>query len=326
MLSLRVWTVAIAAMCASGCASLREVPPPAALVSPGCRVESDDLQRRSLCAVVTRIESQSEAYRTHYVTASRTRAGVQGVTIASAIAGAGFVAFDAHLDNVKAAGLLTGAGTLINNGLSLNTRVDILRDGVASMSCYAGIGNTFIDAYSEREGESFVGRFDQVIQALGGHLVAGRAALADAASQTGADFTTARTRLNEALTAGDAVYTELMKARRAFHRIPASLDAGWREADGLLAARLVGIRPDLAALVRQAQELSQSLTAASTPPATPAPATNAARGNVRADRLAAIQQAASNILADVGDARALDTEHYVTAFEQLASCKAMAAA
>lgn len=281
---------------------------------------------RALCDVMRNVSDQAGVYRTYYTDSSRTRAVVQGVTIASAVAGAGFVAFDAHNDNIKAAGLLTGVGTLINNGLSLNGRVDILRDGVAALNCYVGIGNTFALAYvtpldvNEPEA-SIAASLDLVIADLGNAIVFGREALAERPTAATAD---ARTALTAAIESGTTVYNDLLAARRSFHRIPDALDAAWRDTDTIVAGRLVGIRPDLQALITQAQALATSTRGEGQEPAK---TDGAQAGNPpRETALQRLQRRTANINQHIDRARRIDAEHYVESFERLAGCKALAAA
>jgi len=110
------------------------------------------------------------------------------------------------------------------------------------------------------------------------------------------------------------------------HRAPEGLDAGWREADTLIAGRLVGIRPDLAAIIQQAQALSTSLrgeeveTPAPSKEETPAPA-----GDESQSRIERLLAAINLIGRHVDEANRIDAEHYITAYERLATCKAIAA-
>jgi hypothetical protein len=324
----RSFAVAGALICASGCATLTEMPPPAASLSGVCDREGATPtvgQQLALCGIVKDIRNRSVQYADFHRRASNERAAVQGVTLVAALAGGGFAAFDADDANLEAAGILAAGGLLLDRGLNMRQRVDILRSATAAMNCYAGVGNTFAAAYSTpaAAGDDQLTvpyMLDSTITNLAEHIGVARDVLAAPAAP--GDTEASRTALTQAITRGEAMLAELVKAQRAFRRVPDDLDASWRAADADVAKRLAGIRPDLATLVREAQQLSAGLQQ----PATSGASSAGAGGQRGPVALPSAATAAANINTDIRQADRLDPGRYVAAYERLGQCKAMAAA
>lgn len=324
MRNLKQITVACALVLVSGCATLGEMPPPSASGEISiCGVEGTRSgQQAMLCDTVRDIRTRSAQYLAHHGRVAGERTAVQGLTLAAGLAGGGFAAFDAHDDNIEAAGILAAGGLLVDRGLNMRTRVDILRSGVLAMNCYASVGVTFANAHSMMVGaDSLPTALDNTITSLSENLALGRDALVVpvAAGATPADAA-ARAALTQAITQGQATLTELIKAQRALSRAPDELERAWRLADTQVLQRLAGARSDMAALVREAQQLSASL-------ASPAPGAGAAPSGARGDGAGSTLTAiTADINSDVRDADRIDPGRYIASFEQIAQCKALAAA
>lgn len=306
--------------CAHARSALSETRPPAPIVSPAC-TEAAAGPQSNLCATVKEIVVQSGRYIDDYDNNTETRAALQVLAFASAVATSGFVVFDAHLDNIKGATLTTGALMLANNGLRLNERVDVQSDGVSSMGCYAAIANTFAAALGP-EGDAT--KTQGLITELGASLVASRARAATGVAR-GAEAAREREALNAAIRRGESAYENLLKARRAFDAANSEIERSFHEAHALINDRLRGLRPDLTRLVADAQALSEAINQPA-PPAAGA-ARDAAHGVAgsppRRVTDASLTAELNRLLVD---ADAINASHYIGEFQRIASCKALAAA
>lgn len=328
---LRLFGVVGALVCASGCATLQEMPPPTAgAASSVCAGDARrDGQQAMLCDTVRDIRERSRQYVDQHTAVARERTAVQGATLVGALAGGTLSAVGADDDTIQGVGLLAASGLLLDRGLNIRARIDILRSGALSMNCFAGVGVTFANAYStvfdsEANGAMIVyimtprGLTD-TIESLSENLALARNELAKPAA-AGAPDAAARTALTQAVTQGQTVLADLIKAQRAMSRAPDELERSWRAADTQILNRLAGTRPDLAALVREAQQLSASIAA-------PSPAAGAAPTGARGQGgSSTIDEILAAINADIASAERIDPGRYIAAFEQIGQCKALAAA
>jgi hypothetical protein len=326
MINVKILAIACALVAVSGCATLQEMPPPnASTGTTVCRAPVNG-QQAMLCDTLGDIQDRSEAYIGRHTRVAGERTAVQGLTLAAGLAGGGFAAFDAHDDNIEAAGIIAAGGLLLDRGLNMRSRVDILRSGALSMNCFASVGVTFAHAQSIVTGRAggqditLPLALNTAIESLSSHLATGRDALAApvVADSPNADQA-ARTALTLAITQGQTVLADLIKAQRALSRAPDELERAWRSADVQVLTRLAGARPDLAALVREAQQLSADL-------ANPAPGAGSAPTGSSGQDATDLSAIAANINTQIRTAERLDPGRYIAAYEQIAQCKAQAAA
>lgn len=334
-MALRFLTAAVFLIPLGGCATLNGIPAPLPNVSTACPVEEENPPSvtgdlAEMCRVVKAIDAHATTLSNAYREVSGTRTAVQTLAIVSAVAGTGFVVFDAHPDNIRGAGLTTGVLSLLNSGLNMNQRADILRDGVVSSSCFVSIGNIFVQGHVQQEDgnggpKSRAERIGLAIENLGAMIELARRHMAQNPPAAGDQQAAAkRAELAASIAQAVQIHDDLQRARRAFDRAPSEIDRAWREADALLNNRLEGIRPDIAALIAEAQALSESINQPTGEPQ--APETVSEGQNIDGRSVPVDDAGFLQALRDMSSsARQLDAEHYIAAFERIPACKAQAA-
>lgn len=185
----------------------------------------------------------------------RAQAGLGGTQLAAAIAGAGFVAYQAHPDNALAATLIGGSALAARDGLRPAARRDVLRAGLRSMNCAAERGSVFLRQAAELE-ELEEAASGAALGALLVRQLAG-SAQGDAA---------ARERLDAALERLDAALLAARTSIGATRDAPAQVNETRRLIERNIERRLDALPIDYAAIIAAIGKLAP---AAPNPPATP---------------------------------------------------------